>query len=363
MANNKFYMTTVIGGHSGVGQYPLDDTLNHGESSDIQPYEEAKNLYSSIEVHDKTLIAMSKVPKGAIADFAKRYLKQQEKAIANEMERTWCGNSTGAIARADGTGSSSTALTVQGWDTDSSDIHGAEYIEVGDYIKIGSNSPNLVSAVSGTSVTLTTAQTWSDEDDIVKATSTTAMDEMNGLGGLVLATGTIHNIAIAGYRNWQSSVDATSHSFASDGDSPMNLAHIPTWKYREGNAPLVLMNKTNFNAYGKTLTALKKTARTSEFIFGGQKYKQLDGYNHLDWQGGVAMYNPHIPTSRVYMIDPLTFSIGDMGGGVKFASEMGSSVWQRVADKTPRYQSVLRFYGNLLTLSPAANAVCTNYGA
>jgi len=48
---------------------------------------------------------------------------------------------------------------------------------------------------------------------------------------------------------------------------------------------------------------------------------------------------------------------------VKFASALGSSVWNRTSGVTPKYDAVMRYYGNLIVKNPAANAVCSNYGA
>lgn len=364
MYNNDFYVTEVTDGFSNIGQFPVGAALDGGDTQDAQFKASAKNLYAPVKVEDKTLQMLTNVPEGAIADFSSSKIAFMEKGISREFNRTYFGAGDGVIARADGSGSNATSLTVQGWDVDNSDISGGRHIRKGDYIKIGSGNAVQVSAKAGNTITLAAARSWSDEDDVVKISSDGhAAEEMEGLGSLVVNTGTVQNVNIANYENLQATVDNTSHSFASDKDHPMNLAWLETEEHREGSEIAVFMNKTNFAAYGKTLTELKRTAKSDEVVYGGVKTEEINRYVALVWQGGKVFYDPDCPTKNVYIIEPSAFTIGDLGGGVKFASALGSTVWQRVTGYTPQYEAVMRYYGNLIIKNPAANAVCTAYGA
>jgi len=364
MYNNDFYVTEVTDGFSNIGQFPVGAALDGGDTQDAQFKASAKNLYAPVKVEDKTLQMLTNVPEGAIADFSSSKIAFMEKGISREFNRTYFGVGDGVIARADGSGSNATSLTVQGWDVDNSDISGGRHIRKGDYIKIGSGNAVQVSAKAGNTITLAAARSWSDEDDVVKISSDGhAAEEMEGLGSLVVNTGTVQNVNIANYENLQATVDNTSHSFASNKDHPMNLAWLETEEHREGSEIAVFMNKTNFAAYGKTLTELKRTAKSDEVVYGGVKTEEINRYVALVWQGGKVFYDPDCPTKKVYIIEPSAFTIGDLGGGVKFASALGSTVWQRVTGYTPQYEAVMRYYGNLIIKNPAANAVCTAYGA
>lgn len=364
MQNADFYITETTDGFSGIGQYAIGSTLEGGDTKDAQFKASAKNTYATIKVDDRTLQIMKNVPEGAIASFASSKIAHMERGISNEFNRTFFGDSTGDLARADGAGSSATSITVQGWDVDSSDISGGRYIKVGDYIKIGSGASVQVTAKAGLVLTIAAARTWSDNDVIIKTSPDGASaEEMSGLGNLVANTGTVQNVNLANYPALQSVVDATAHTFAADSDGPMNAAWLQTLEHREGSEVVVTMNRTAFAAYGKTLTALKKTANTSESIYGGVKYSDYNKFVSLDWQGGKVFYDPDCPTKRVYILEPSAFTIGDLGGGVKFSSALDSNVWMRVTGQTPVYEAIMRFYGQLIVKNPAANAVCTAYSA
>lgn len=364
MYNNEFYITEVTDGFSNIGQFPVGAALTGGDTQDAQFKVTSKNLYAPIEVEDKTLQMLANVPEGAIADFSSSKVAFMEKGISREFNRTYFGDGTGVIARANGSGGSATALTVQGWDTDNSDVSGGRHIRVGDYISVGGSDATQVTAKAGNALTLGTAISWDDEDTIVKMSSDgDAAEEMAGLGSLVVNTGTVQNVNIANYENLQATVDASAHSFATDKDHYMNLAWLETEEHREGNEIAVFMNKTNFAAYGKMLTSIKQTAKSDEMIYGGVNTDKINKYLALIWQGGKVFYEPDCPTKKVYIIEPSSFTIGDLGGGVKFASALGSSVWNRTSGVTPKYDAVMRYYGNLIVKNPAANAVCSNYGA
>lgn len=364
MYNNEFYVTEVTDGFSNIGQFPVGAALNGGDTQDAQFKITSKNLYAPVEVEDKTLQMLANVPEGAIADFSSSKVAFMEKGISREFNRTYFGDGSGKIARADGSGGTATSLTVQGWDVDSSDISGARHIRVGDYISVGGSGATKVTAKSGNTLTLGTAISWDDEDAVVKISSDAkAAEEMAGLGSLVVASGTVQNVDISAYENLQATVDASAHTFSSDKDHYMNIAWLETEEHREGNEIAVFMNKTNFAAYGKMLTAIKQTANSSEVIYGGVKTEDINSYLALNWQGGKVFYDPDCPTKKVYIIEPSSFTIGDLGGGVKFASALGSSVWNRTSGVTPKYDAVMRYYGNLIVKNPAANAVCSNYGA
>ncbi len=364
MANNDFYITEVTDGFSNIGQFPIGATLTGGDTQDAQFKASAKNLYAPVQVEDKTLKMLSNVPTGAIADFTSSKIAFMEKGISREFNRTYFGDGSGIVARANGAGTAVTTLVVQGYDVDGSDISGGRFIRKGDYIKVGSSAAVQVTAKAGETLTLSSAITWLDEDTITKASADGgSVDEMAGLASLVVNTGTVQGVNIANYENLQATVDNSAYSFATDKDDPMNLAWLDTEEHREGNETAVFMNKTNFAAYGKTLTALKRTANTNEVVYGGVKSEKINGFRNLEWQGAKVFFEPDCPTKKVFIIEPSSLTIGDLGGGVKFASALGSTVWNRTSNITPQYDAVMRYYGNLIVKNLAANAVCNNYTA
>lgn len=360
LANNTFYVTEWVGQFSNVGQFATGSQLTGGKADTAQITVTAKDLYADVQVHEKTVESMAKVSEGALIDFTKGYTDRMEIAVGREMNRTFNGNQGGKIARANGSGSSSTALVVQALDADTSDIAGEAYIQVGDYIKVGSGNAVAVTAVAGTAITLASARSWSDEDSVLKASADgAAATEMQGVKGLIVNTGTIQNVNIANYTNLQAYVDTASQSIASLGESPMQKAYLKTVSHRTGKL-IGLANLTVFNAWASKLTALKQTANTSEIIKGGLVLSGEMEMPYLDFMGGQVFMDIDTWTNHWFNLDPKSLTIGDLGGGVKFSvAPDGKGVWSRVTGYTPQYEATLRFYGELIMKRPKANSVCT----
>lgn len=360
LANNSFYVTEWVGQFSNVGQFATGSQLTGGKADNVQITVSAKDLYADVQVHEKTVEAMAKVSEGSLIDFTKGYTDRMEIAIGREMNRTFNGNASGKIARANGSASNSTALTVKALDADTSDIDGSAYIQVGDYIKVGSGDAVAVTEVAGNSITLASARAWSDEDAVVKASADgAAATEMQGLKGLIVNTGTIQNVNVANYVNLQAYVDSASQSIASVGEAPMQKAYLKTVSHRTGKV-LGIANLTVFNAWASKLTALKQTANTSEIIKGGIQLSGEVQMPYLDFMGGQIYMDIDSWTNHFFVLDASSMTIGDLGGGVKFSvAPDGKGVWTRVTGYTPQYEATLRFYGELIMKRPKANAVCT----
>jgi len=80
--------------------------------------------------------------------------------------------------------------------------------------------------------------------------------------------------------------------------------------------------------------------------------------------GGKVYMDIDCHTSKWYNLDPEAWTIGDMGGGVKFStSPDGKGVWSRITGYTPQYESTLRFYGNIIVKHPRSNAKLTGMTA
>lgn len=364
LANNSFYVTEWVGQFSNVGQFATGSQLTGGKADNVQITVSAKDLYADVQVHEKTVEAMAKVSEGSLIDFTKGYTDRMEIAVGREMNRTFNGNGGGKIARANGSGSNSTALTVQALDADTSDIDGSAYIQPGDYIKVGSGDAVQVSAVAGSSITLAAARSWSDEDSVLKASADgAAASEMQGLKGLIVNTGTVQNVNVANYVNLQAYVDTESQSIASVGETPMQKAFLKTVSHRVGSL-IGVANLTVFNAWASKLTALKQTANTAEVIKGGINLQGEVQMPYLDFMGGKVYMDIDTWTKHWFNLDPSSMTIGDLGGGVKFSvAPDGKGVWARVTGYTPQYEATLRFYGELIMKRPKANSVCTNLGA
>lgn len=362
MQNNSFYVTEWVSNFSNVLQAANNSTLTGGTASNVQLLITAKRLFADVLVDEFVAESMRRVSKGSLINFATGYTSRMELAIGREMNRTFFGNATGKVARADGAGVSTTALVVQPLDADTSDLLGTQYLEVGDYIIVGSAVAKQITAISGNNITLSGAVSWSDEDTIIKASADDVDSvEMQGLKGLVVATGTVQNVNIALYKNLQAYVDSTTHSIASRGERDMIYAFLKTAAKRVSQAVTGFTNVTTFNAWANILTSLKRTANTGENIQGGLKIQgDVITMPYLDFMNGKVYQDMDCWTNHWYNLDMATFTIGDLGGGVNFSkSPDGGAVWSRITQKTPQYEATLRFYGELMGKQLGANSVLT----
>ena len=360
LANGTFYVTEWVGQFSNVGQFATGSQLAGGQAATAQITVSAKDLYADVQVHEKTVLSMTKVSEGALIDFTKGYTDRMEVAIGREMNRTFNGNALGKIARANGSDAGGTALTVQALDADTSDIDPTAYLQVGDYIVIGSAAAVYITAISGNVVTLSGSTAWADEAIIYKASKDGAKaSEMQGLKGLIVNTGTIQGVNVANYHNLQAYVDTDSQSIGTYGEAPMQKAYLKTVSHRVGKM-LGICNLTVFNAWASKLTALKKTANTSEIVKGGISLSGDVEMPYLDFMSGQVYMDIDAWTSHWFNLDPKSMTIGDLGGGVQFSvAPDGKGVWSRVTGYTPQYEATLRFYGELIMKRPKANSVCT----
>lgn len=361
LANGTFYVTEWVGQFSNVGQFATGSQLAGGKAATAQITVSAKDLYADVQVHEKTVESMAKVSEGALIDFTKGYTDRMEVAIGREMNRTYNGNALGKIARANGSSGGGTKITVQALDADTSDIDPTAYMEVGDYIVIGSAAAVYITAIAGNVVTISASTAWADEAIIYKASKDGAKaSEMQGLKGLIVNTGTIQGVNVANYHNLQAYVDTDSQSIATYGEAPMQKAYLKTVSHRVGKL-LGICNLTVFNAWASKLTALKKTANTSEIVKGGINLPGDVEMPYLDFMSGQVYMDIDAWTNHWFNLDPKSITIGDLGGGVKFSvAPDGKGVWSRVTGYTPQYEATLRFYGELILKRPKANSVCTN---
>lgn len=364
MANNSFYVTEWVGNFSNIGQFAAGAVLTGGNASNLQLTIAAKRLYADVSVDEFTTEAMSKVPEGALVDFVKGFTDRMELGVGREMNRTFHGAADGKVARANGSSAGGTSITVQALDADTSDLDPTQYIEVGDYIKIGSGAIVQVTAISGNVLTIA-SRAWSDEDAIVKASSDAVTDEMSGLKNLIVATGTVQGVNVANYKHMQAYIDATSSSIATSKETLMQLAYLKTVAHKVSSKLVGYCNVTVFNAWASVLTALKQTAKTDENIFGGANVQgDVKAMPYLLFMGGKVYLDIDCRTNHWYNTDPESMTIGDMGGGVKFSvSPDGKGVWTRKSGYVPEYEATLRFYGNLIVKNPRANSVCTGLTA
>lgn len=162
-----------------------------------------KYNYGALRITGPALEAM-KNDRGSFT----RAMPWETRMLTKSMGKEWNGQlyryGTGKLTQANGAGTSSTSLTVDN----------AQYLKVGMLIDLWDGSTKDVdgieiTAISGTTITLASAQTWADNAAVTRkgvASSATAGTDMMGLLGIVddgTFVSTLQNIARSGNPHWQ----------------------------------------------------------------------------------------------------------------------------------------------------------------
>lgn len=176
----------------------------------IKPKIVSKLLTYYFEVTGST-IRLSKTDKQAFGRAMDRVMKNRYAVAFYDMERQWMGTGTGQISLANGSGSAATSLIVD----DPTGFRVGMYIEsfatLGGSKEIGVSNACRITAInlSTNTLTITPAQTWSDNSIICKkgkldgVTSLANAKEMMGIQGMV---------DVSTYSTTFESVDTTTYA-------------------------------------------------------------------------------------------------------------------------------------------------------
>jgi len=327
--------------HSGIqwsaaGESTLQTT---GQDQRAQSKVDAKFGYGTFRIDHKVL---SVSDKGVIADILESESQGLLKDLAKHINRQWYGYGNGQLCLANGAGSSTATLTI--------DTPGARYLSPGMNIFIGAVQAQISTVDSDTQVTLTATKTWSDNDVVKLATAdNTAASEMMGLGGIVddgTRVATLQNIARSTNYWWKTPANQLNTSATALTEAIMTAIYTYAREYamnfQKPNYAWFL-GADMWNAYGKLLTSMKKTATTKDVLNGGWK-----GLEFMD--GVPVVLDFDVPAGEGYLVDldamtwaqlaPLDFIPGDTNNGV-LTRVPGTSLFEATA----------AVYGNLATFN------------
>lgn len=350
MDNDSFYVTMRSFRHSGL-QWNAGTETNlqtSGQDQRAQAKVDAKFGYGSFRLDHRVLSVGSK---GTIADILEQESQGLLKDLAKHINRQWYGYGNGQLCLANGAGSTTATLTV--------DTPGTRYLSPGMNIFIGSVQAVISSVDSETQVTLTATKSWSDNDVVKMATAdNTAASEMMGLGGIVddgSRVATLQNIARSSNYWWKTPANQLETT-----STALTEAHM-TKIYTYAREYAMNFQKPNYawflgadmwNAYGKLLTSMKKTATTKDVLNGGWK-----GLEFMD--GVPVVLDFDVPAGEGYLVDldaltfaqlaPLDFIPGDTNNGVL----------TRVPGTT-LFEATAAVYGNLATFNVRSHGAFRN---
>lgn len=292
IANNYVYVAARNGLHSGFYSVAEGTQPKTGKGSYIQPYAALKYVFLTFSFTDQALSLAAAQGKQAINSTFATEIETGSFTAKKHMNRIMHGDATGKLCLANGLGSSSTALTVDGCPSEpSSGGWHTKYLAPGQYINIGSTEAQVESVDSKTGVTLASAVSWSDNDVITLRDDAEPM----GLAGHIDDgdnVSTYQSLLRSSYPFLNAQTQDTSETLTEEA-----MIDVFTAARQWGDGPnVILMGQTMWTKYGKILLSMKKTADTKEVLNGGFRgLNFMDGIpvilDHDCWEGYVQMPN------------------------------------------------------------------------
>lgn len=343
--NNQMYIPIRSGAHSGIVSIAPGETYNYGSPILNTTNSGIKTIVGSFTIQKQLLNTNNA---GSIVKPLMYYSESLSNDMAKDANRQVYGDNSGTLATANAGVTSATlvlAASVNG------DIDYAQYLPIGTVIKIGSNSAVTVTAVTAlNTVTISASQTWSAADAIIKQTgSTTASSELDGLKGMIAASGAYQNLNASADATWKSTVNSTTESITTSNiQSKMHNQYFAA--NRIGHVDWIVMNSHAFQMFGNSLTQFAKF-EGSEVLNGG--------WRGLQYMGGAAtiLLDYDCPDDRIYFLSSedlvfgeyqtLEFERGTDGTLLKLAGKLD-------------YEVTASWMGNIGTTSRGAHALMSN---
>lgn len=335
VANNEIYIAARTGRHSGIYTVAEGTEPRSGKAKYQQPKAAMKYAFGTLELTDQAIEAASKGDVKAIASILTTEIEALKDDIRMDLNRQFHGAGTGKLCLANGSGSSSTTLTV---DSCPAPLDATEYLSEGMFIVIGTSAATEISTVdSATQVTLATARSWADNDVVKKADA----DEMMGLAGLIDDgdnVATIQNITRSSNPWSKSHTDDTGEALT---EADMINIYLKTLRY--GGGKVWLMGETLFSKYGQLLTSLKKTANLKEVLSGG--------WMGLEFMGGKVgvMLDPDTWDTYAQLVDFDALTLAEMTKPFQWLeADAHGGILKRSASNRTVWEGTLKYYANLV---------------
>lgn len=335
IANNKIYVSSRYTQHSGVYFVAEGTEPPAGDAKYIQPYASMAYQFGTVNFTDQSVEATNGDQK-AIKNLVKDQIKAAMDTAAKENNRVMHGAGTGKLCLANGLGSSSVTLIVDGCPSEpASGGEHTKYLYPGGYIDIGTTLNNLISSVdSNTQVTLSAAVSWSD-NDVIKRKS--AVEPM-GIAGIIDDgdnVSTIQGYLRSAYPILNAATDDVSEALS---EAKMTTVLLNARKYgnafvgKGGGDYMGFMGITMYQAYASLLLSMKRNTDPKPVLSGGFYGLQfMDGVPIMcdsdTWEGYVQFVNKkHLTIAQ--MSEPMKWLPGYGNGGILVRSASNRTVWE-----------------------------------
>lgn len=290
--NNQFYIPIMDMNHSGVVSIAPGESYQYGQPGLNTTVAPLRTLVGSFTIQKQLLNTTNA---GAIVKPLIYYSKTLAWHMALEANRQVYGASTGAIGTANATAGAPTVSFVFAPSTNSY-LDYSRYCPVGTWIKIGSNVPQQVAAVTGdNALTLTSAITWTIGDVVYKTTgSGTNATCLDGLSAMINSTGTYQGLATASDNSWKSYLMSTPGTLGTVTiQGAMNNAYFAANK--TGACHWIVVNVPAFLTYGQSLVGNVRF-QPKDMLWGG--------WTGLAFMGGNAniLLDYDCPDDRIHFL-------------------------------------------------------------
>lgn len=266
IANNEIYVSGVKGYHSGFYTAAEGSAAGVGNSAYLQMKALVKFIFMTYGFTDQALTLASKQGKEAIAGTFDAEFETGMITAKKQLNRIFHGAATGKLCVANGAGSSSTALTVDGCPAVGGTGRHTKYLAAGQNITIGTTEATISSVDSDTGVTLDASESWSDNDVITLSGD----DEPMGLAGHIDDgdnVATYQNLARSTNPVLKSQVDDTSEALNEAG---MTAVVLRAMEFGFGDGKCAgLCNQDLWAKYGALLLSLKRNTDPKPVLGGG----------------------------------------------------------------------------------------------
>ena len=309
VANDKFYISLRYSPNTGIKSVAEGGALPSGRAKYLQMEAPVKFVFAGTSVTDQALEA-AKSNEQALKNLSKEVVTNLIDDFKVYVNKIMYGAGDGFIGRAVGAGSSSTTLVINS-------PYLNRVLGEGRELNIAGTTDVTVSEVTSvdwengtTTVTLSAAASWSDNDAIyIKDGSNDPMG-LNGLiddGSVISTIQGIDRTTVYAVNSW---VDDASESWSSFEVTTMTKLYNMARSYG-GSVSTILMSQDMFDAYVATLVnvnsyRLDPTKAVSSVTAG---------YNPegVAFMGGAAKVkvDPDIPKGTVFGISPESFTLAE----------------------------------------------------
>jgi hypothetical protein len=354
---------THIGRNQGIGARGVREKL---PLAGAQKYKQAHlyltNLYGSIEV-DGQLFEQASEDYQAFINVVDNEIRGLKKDLSNDLNRQVYGDGSGKLAVVSAQPSSST-LTVdstnwleEGMVIDIVDPTTGVKQQSGAASSIEITAINETTGVITVTGTLGTFNTNISAGDILVRSSNGVNSfgkEWTGLGAIVKATGSLHDIDPATYPVWKSTVEALGTPGVSTGTltelALINL--VQKVDKKGGDVDVMLASPGVFNAYWDLLQGLRQFTNGAT-LEGGQRAFTFDAVGKpIKFVSDYAA-----PKGTLYALSSKEIVVNRKKDWAWM--DRDGSMWSRVAD-TDAYEARIYQYSQLGTYRRNAHAVLSN---